>query len=171
MADSVMCPKNIFEKHTRIPQFVCYFELPFSGWTVNRPIQPPLSLWGLQFMYSVHKNSVHTSRSTNSVSIINSKEVKLFESTITLTGLPNPEDEGTSQTSTVSNNAEHKILQQHLECRNPCLFWQPQGTNNTLWRRNAKRLNFTVGGTHSYRASHGYTAQLIRHTTGCITWR
>jgi hypothetical protein len=36
-------------------------------------------------MYTVHKNSVHTSRRTNSVSIINSNEVKLFENTITLT--------------------------------------------------------------------------------------
>jgi len=73
-------------------------------------------------MYTLHKNSVQTSRSTNSVSNINSNEVKPFESTIILTGLPNPEDEGTSQTSTGCNNAEHKILQQHLECRNPCLF-------------------------------------------------
>jgi len=73
-------------------------------------------------MYTVHKNSVHTSRRTNSVSIINFHEVKLFENTITPTGLPNPEDEGTSQTSTACNNAEHKILQQHLECSNPCLF-------------------------------------------------
>jgi len=73
-------------------------------------------------MHTVHKNSVHTSRRTNSVSIINSNEVKVFENTITLTGLPNPEDEGTSQTSKWCNNAEHKTLQQYLECSNPCLF-------------------------------------------------
>jgi hypothetical protein len=73
-------------------------------------------------MYTVHKNSVHPSRRTNSVSNINSNEVKLFANTITLTGLHNPEDEGTSQTSTGCNNAEDKILQQHLECGNPCLF-------------------------------------------------
>lgn len=82
-------------------------------------------------MYTVHKNSVHTPRRTNSVSIINSNEVKLFENRITLTGLPNPEDECTSHMSTGCNNAEHKILQQHVECRNPCLFRQSQETNNT----------------------------------------
>jgi hypothetical protein len=98
-------------------------------------------------MYTVHKNSVHTTRRTNYVSIINSNEVKLFEKTVTITGLPNPADEGTSQMSTGYNNAEHKILQQHLECRNPYLFRQSQGTNNTLCRWNAKCLNVTAGGT------------------------